>query len=148
MVFHMNSSNMKRTLPIIGIFLISVLAIHAQTTESPTKIVFQMSSPDTLVHKSLMKQLNNILSVAPQTKIKVVCHGPGIYVLVPDHSIATQAIERLRLKGVEFIACEFSIEERKISSDKMLQGISYTKAGILEVARLQDEQWRYIKSGF
>ncbi|MCG9898927.1 MAG: DsrE family protein [Hydrotalea sp.] len=107
-----------------------------------------MSSPNTLVHKSLMKQLNNILSVAPQTKIKVVCHGPGIYVLVPDHSIATQAIERLRLKGVEFIACEFSIEERKISSDKMLQGISYTKAGILEVARLQDEQWRYIKSGF
>jgi intracellular sulfur oxidation DsrE/DsrF family protein len=139
---------MKSILSIIGIFLISVLAIHAQTTQPPTKIVFQMSSPDTLVHKSLMKQLNNILSVAPQTKIKVVCHGPGIYVLVPDHSIATQAIERLRLKGVEFIACEFSIEERKISSDKMLQGISYTKAGILEVARLQDEQWRYIKSGF
>lgn len=139
---------MKKTYLLIGFLLIMVVAINAQTTETHTKIVFQMSSPDTLVHKSLMKQLNNILSVAPQTKIKVVCHGPGIYILVPDQSNATLTIQRLQLRGVEFIGCEFSIEERKISSDRMLKGISYAKAGILEIAKLQDEQWRYIKSGF
>lgn len=139
---------MKKTLLFIGLFISIVFALNAQTQNPHTKIVFQMSSSDTLVHKSLMKQVNNILSVAPQTKIKVVCHGPGIYVLVPDQSVVISAIQRLQQKGVEFIACEFSIEERKISSERMHTGIGYARAGILEIARLQDDQWRYIKSGF
>lgn len=48
------------------------------------KIVFQPLRDDTLVHKGLMKQLNNVLTAAPNTKIEVVCHGPGINLLVTD----------------------------------------------------------------
>ena len=46
------------------------------------RIVFQLSSGDSLAHKSLMKQLNNFISIAPKSKIEVVCHGPGLDILV------------------------------------------------------------------
>lgn len=41
-------------------------------TSNPHRIVFQLSTNETLAHKALMKQIKNITSVAPDTKIEVV----------------------------------------------------------------------------
>ena len=112
------------------------------------KIVFQLTSNDTMAHKSLMKQLNNITSVAPTTKIEVVCHGPGIYLLVNDKTTMLQKIQELKNKGVTFAACENTLKERNISKDKIIPEAFFVPSAIVEIVIKQEEGWSYIKSGF
>ena len=44
------------------VFNISAKSSKSKSKESVHKIVFQLTTNDTLAHKSLMKQLNNITS--------------------------------------------------------------------------------------
>jgi intracellular sulfur oxidation DsrE/DsrF family protein len=112
------------------------------------KIVFQLTTDDTLAHKALMKQLNNIISVAPDTKIEVVCHGPGLNMLVIGKSIIPEKIQLLKARGIDFLACEFSMKERNISREKIIPEAGTVPAGIIEIVTKQEQGWSYIKSGF
>jgi intracellular sulfur oxidation DsrE/DsrF family protein len=151
-----NKVQMKKLL-----FLVILLAmtniVTAQTTKDQVtttsvikqhKIVFQVTSDDTLVHKSLMKQLKNILTVAPDTKIEVVCHGPGLFMLVKERSMYQEQIKGMRGKGVQFAACEFAMAERKITKEQLVAEAVPVPSGILEIATRQEEGWSYIRSGF
>ena len=138
-----------KNLFLMVIMLISAHSITAQTTTNKQhKIVFQLTTDDTLAHKSLMKQLNNITSVAPDTKIEVVCHGPGLNMLVKGKSPVQEKITALIMKDIVFMACEFSMSERNVSKDKIIPEAGFVKAGIIEIVTRQEEGWSYIKSGF
>lgn len=112
------------------------------------KIVFQLTTSDTLAHKALMKQLVNIKSTAPETKIEVVCHGPGLDMLLSNKTVVLKGIQTAKEKGVEFIACEFSIIERKLDKANIISEAGFVPAGIIEIVSKQEEGWTYIKSGF
>ena len=130
------------------VFNISAKSSKSKSKESVHKIVFQLTSNDTMAHKSLMKQLNNITSVAPTTKIEVVCHGPGLDMLVSDKTIVLEKIKQLKAIGVNFIACEFSMKERNVPIEKIIPEAGFVKAGIIEIVTKQEQGWSYIKSGF
>lgn len=130
------------------VFNISAKSSKSKSKESVHKIVFQLTTNDTLAHKSLMKQLNNITSVAPTTKIEVVCHGPGLDMLVSDKTIVLEKIKQLKAIGVNFIACEFSMKERNVPIEKIIPEAGFVKAGIIEIVTKQEQGWSYIKSGF
>jgi hypothetical protein len=138
-----------------------VMAGYAQTDKQPSspvekmagnkikhRIVFQLTTDDTLAHKALMKQLNNILTVSPDTEIEVVCHGPGLSMLVTAKTVVQDKIQQMKKKGVEFAACEFSMTERNVSRDKIIPEAGFVKAGIIEIVSKQEKGWSYIKSGF
>ncbi len=112
------------------------------------KIIFQLSIDDSLAHKALMKQLNNITTVAPGTKIEVVCHGPGLNMLVLGKTTVQEKILQMKMKGVEFVACEFSMSERNVPKEKIIPEAGFVKAGIIEIVTKQEQGWSYIKSGF
>lgn len=127
----------------------TVLAQNAAPTGSAPehKIVFQLTSGDTTAHKQLMKQFNNILSVSPGTKIEVVCHGGGLDMLVKGKTIVEDKIKNLSERGVLFMACEFSIKERKVDRNLILSSAGFVAAGIVEVVSKQEQGWSYIKAG-
>ena len=112
------------------------------------KIIFQLTTDDSLAHKALMKQLNNITTVAPDTKIEVVCHGPGLNMLVLGKTTVQEKILQMKMKGVVFMACEFSMSERNIPKEKIIPEAGFVKAGIIEIVTKQEQGWSYIKSGF
>lgn len=112
------------------------------------KIVFQLSTDDTLAHKALMKQLNNITSVAPDTKIEVVCHGPGLNMLINSKTTVLPKIRELQKRDIQFVACEFSMKERNVDKTAIVQESGFVKAGIIEIVEKQEAGWSYIKSGF
>lgn len=112
------------------------------------KIIFQLSIDDSLAHKALMKQLNNITTVAPGTKIEVVCHGPGLNMLVLGKTTVQEKILQMKMKGVVFVACEFSMSERNVPKEKIIPEAGFVKAGIIEIVTKQEQGWSYIKSGF
>ncbi|MDP2176160.1 MAG: DsrE family protein [Bacteroidota bacterium] len=133
------------------LFISSVIFVIAQVEKQKStehKIVFQLSNNDTMAHKALMKQLGNITSVAPNTKIEVVCHGPGLDMLVVDKSTVNQKVSYFAERGIAFLACEFSMSERKVEKEKITKDASFVKAGIIEIVSKQEQGWSYIKSGF
>lgn len=136
----------------IFLLLSSLLTFHSasaqEKTADPLKIVFQLTTDDTTAHKALMKQLGNITSVKPDTKIEVVCHGPGLDMLRSDRSIVAEKVKGFATKGIAFSACEFSLKERKVSRESILPSAGFVEAGIIHIVTRQAEGWYYIKSGF
>lgn len=126
-----------------------VSAKEPTTTEiKQLKIIFQLSIDDSLAHKALMKQLNNITTVAPGTKIEVVCHGPGLNMLVMGKTTVQDKIQQMKMRDIIFVACEFSMRERNIPKEKIIPEAGFVKAGIIEIVTKQEQGWSYIKSGF
>ncbi len=151
---------MKKLL-LSAVFIVASFLSHAQNekhqipgdgvkseNKSVHKIIFQLTTDDTLAHKSLMKQLNNITTVAPGTQIEVVCHGPGLNMLKIGKTTVQDKMQQMKMKGVEFVACEFSMSERNVTKDKIVPEAGFVKIGIIEIVTKQEQGWSYIKSGF
>jgi uncharacterized protein len=138
---------------ILSLFVISNYSLIAQNTNTDKinvpehKIIFQLTSGDTIAHKQLMKQFNNILSVSPTTQIEVVCHGAGLDMLVSGKTIVYDKISSLSKRGVVFNACEFSIKERQVDRTKIISEAGFVPAGIIEIVSKQEKGWSYIKAG-
>lgn len=120
---------------------------QTENKQEPRKIVMQLTSADTTVHKMLMKQLSNIMTVAPETQIEVVCHGPGLSMLVESKSIVGQKIKESKAKGVDFVACKYSMTERKVNESELMKEARIVEAGIIEIVDRQNEGYVYIKAG-
>jgi intracellular sulfur oxidation DsrE/DsrF family protein len=108
----------------------------------------QLVSGDTLVHKGLMRQLRNMLEAAPTMQLEVVCHGPGMDLLMSDRSIVADKVKHFSGCGIVFLACENTITERKLDRALILPEAGYVKAGIIHIVERQEDGWSYIKAGF
>ncbi|MFN0213956.1 MAG: DsrE family protein [Saprospiraceae bacterium] len=114
---------------------------------TPYKMVFQLTSGDTAVQHSLVKQLNNALTAAPKSQIEVVCHNQGISFLVSSKTFQAEKIRNLKAKGVVFAACENTMRERKIKREDLVPEAITVPAGIIEIAKKQRKRWAYLKAG-
>jgi uncharacterized protein len=138
---------MKKQISLFALLFVNAL-YFAQESSKSHKIIFQLTTSDTLAHKALMKQLNNIHSVSPETKIEVVCHGPGLEMLQKNKSVVQLGIQKATENGVQFKACEFSLKERKVEKSNIIPESGFVQAGILYIVEKQEIGWIYIKSGF
>ena len=130
--------------------LIAAIVGNAQNNKHSNKvhkIVFQLASDDSLVHKGLMKQLNNVLTAAPDAKIEVVCHGPGIYMLIKDKTTVHDKIQEMKTRGIVFAACENTLKDRNISKDKVIAEAVIVPSALIEIITKQEQGWSYIKAG-
>lgn len=136
------------------LFIFPLLLVFAQLTwaqkerTEPRQILFQLTTSDTLAHKALMKQVNNILSVAPDSKIEIVCHGPGIGMLQTKKTVVAPKVEEFKKNGVVFTVCEFSLKERQVSREEILPQAQYVPAGIIHIVDQENSGWTYVKAGF
>jgi len=147
---------MKKFIIILVIIISGTSVSQAQQTFSQGeaksaahKIVFQLTTDDSLSHKALIKQLNNITSVSPETKIDIICHGPGLSMLMAKKTTVYEKIKDIQSrKSVRFYACEFSLKERNVSKSEIIPESGYVQAGIIAIVERQEQGWSYIKSGF
>lgn len=141
-----------------AILSLFVARVHAQSAQSQNttadsraseykslKIVFQLTSADTVIHQTLMNQLKNYFSVAPDLKVEVVCHSGGLNMLLKNSSVVQKEIKAYADKGVSFVACEFAMKKRNVSKDQLIDGAGTVISGVLEIAKKQQDGWSYIK---
>ncbi|MGK2860800.1 MAG: DsrE family protein [Chitinophagaceae bacterium] len=123
---------------------------QAQTSKQSGKhrVVFQLTTDDTVVHKGLLRQLNNVLTAAPGATLEVVCHGPGINFLMKDKTIVHEKIQEMKSRGVQFAACENTLKEKNISKDKIIPEAFFVPSALVEIVTKQEAGWSYIKAGF
>jgi uncharacterized protein len=147
LITNLNNIMMKKLLSFVFALALAWPLLAQNPESEQLKIVFQLTSADSMAHKALMKQLGNITTVEPSTMIEVVCHGPGLEMLRNDKSVVAPKIAEFVAKGIVFNACEFSMKERNVSRESILPGVKYVKAGIIYIVRKQNEGWSYIKAG-
>ncbi len=132
-------------------FLLFATTVQAQSdapvaTTKKLKVVFHLTTADTVVQKSLAKQLGNFLVAAPNAKIEVVCHNSGISFL--QNALTQQAgkIRELSAKGVDFVACENTMRTHNIKREDLVRECRTVPSGVVEVVLKQDKGWSYIRA--
>ena len=127
--------------------LSSVNAQTAETDNTPYKVVFQLTSADTAIQRSLAKQIHNVLAAAPKSQIEVVCHNQGISFLQTAKTLQGEKIRELQAKGVVFAACENTMRDRKIKREELVPAAITVPSGVVEIVKKQRKHWAYLKAG-
>jgi intracellular sulfur oxidation DsrE/DsrF family protein len=112
------------------------------------KIVFDFTKADTASFATVVRHAKNIMTMTGNAKLEVVCHGPGLDMLVKDKTTVQKEIEELQGKfNVVFAACEETMRRRGIDRSQLLSQAITVPAAILEISTKEQEGWSYIKSG-
>lgn len=134
----------------IFFLLASVFVFNADINaqKNQPKIVFDISAADTAGHSTVIRQINNVLKAAPQTKIEAVFHGEAVYALVKDKTTVHDKIDDLvNNKHVVITACNNSLLRFNISKDELIPSVTVVPVAILELSDKQQKGWSYIKAG-
>lgn len=98
-----------------------------------------------------MNNIRNHLEADPDVRIVVVSHGQGLDFLL-DGAVGSNGqpfagtIADLANKGVRFAACNNTMQNRKITRDRLVMEAVVVPSGVAEVARLQArEQFVYLR---
>lgn len=116
--------------------------------DAPVKIVWEVGAKDTAVHSAIFRQINNVLTVAPETKIEVVFHGNAVFVLTNDSSLHASKVQKEQARGVMFAVCNNSMKRLKVDSSRIMKGVTIVPVAMLELAKKQAEGWSYLKAGY
>ena len=135
---------MKKFQFVLGLLFCTV-TLMAQRTDY--KVVFDLTSKDTLDQKNMVRWLKEISESNPEAKMEVVMYAKGLEMVVKDKSYVTEDITRLSAnKNITFSVCAVAMKNNSITSDQLLPGINVVPDGIYEIIRKQREGWGYIKA--
>lgn len=76
--------------------------------------------------------------------IAVVAIGPGLGMLKAD-SLAANGVQEAIASGVEFVACGNSMRAQKLVKDDLVDGVTVSVAGYVEIMQRQQQGWAYIR---
>ena len=131
----------KHTLIITFLLLLSSF-LFAQTPDY--RVVFDITSNDTMTHQTVVRQVGGILQANPNAKIEVVIYGGALDLVTKDKSVVSPAIQELAQKAT-FKVCEFTMKRHNLDRSQLIDGVQTTPDGIYEIITKQKEGWGYIK---
>jgi len=113
------------------------------------KVVFQLTSNEVDVYKSIISQINNLLNAMPnEVTVEVVCHGRSSSFCVQENNSFIPQIQALVQQGVQIKVCQNMLHANGITPQQLMPQIDIVPAGIAELVKRQHEGWAYIKAGF
>lgn len=129
--------------------LASVPGLAAGTESAASvrpKVVFQVSDNDPAKWNLTLNNVKNIQAAlgADNVDIEIVAYGPGINMLKFDTPVGNRIQAAVQSK-VKVAACENTMEAQKLAREDMQPAISYVPAGVVEIVRLQQQGYAYIK---
>lgn len=131
--------------------LLLILIISSSGTlmaQNAPSVVLHLQSSDTLVHKSIVNQIGNIKKEFPNAVLELVCHGPGLDFLLKEKSQYINKLNKMNLKNVIYVGCEFTMSQKKIKKEDLVDFAKTVPFGIAEIIKKQQQNWLYIKLGF
>ena len=120
------------------------LFIHAQNADY--KVVFDMTSKDTVNNQTVVREANLIKETNPDANIEIVVYGQGLDLVLKDKSTQAAAVEQLiNDKKVSFKVCALAMKRNNVDQSELLPGVEIVPDGIYEIISKQREGWGYIK---
>lgn len=138
---------MKKLIPfLILFFTLTISTFYAQGKDH--KVVFQFTLADSMQQKAFSNQLKNLRKHWPDAMIEVVAYNQGIDFLMTKRTRHHDIISDLKSKGVRFVVCQNTMNQRNIKADELIPEAEIVPAGIAEIVEKQEQGWSYIKGGF
>ena len=136
---------MKRYFFISLFLFLSAGQLHSQVKDY--KIVFDITSKDTNVHKAVIRWCNEIIAAYPEAKLEVVYYGQSLEMITLGKSVVANEISRLATENnVSFKVCAVAMKRWNIEKSQLLPGVSTVPDGIYEILQKQREGYGYIKA--
>ena len=124
------------------IFLASLLFAQAKQH----KIVFDFTRSDTASFAVMVRHANSIMTRTGNAQLEIVCHGPGLDLVLKEKTTVPKEIQELQEKyKVVFAACEATMRRKGIDKNQLLDQVIIVPAAILEISTREQEGWSYIK---
>jgi uncharacterized protein len=136
-------SIMKKQFLFITLLLSSVFA----TAQSDYKVVFDLTSKDSIDQQAVIRWAREIIKASPDAKVEVVMYAKGLNMVVKDRSSVADAVTQLATnKNVSFKVCAVAMKNQGIDKSQLLPGVETVPDGIYEIITKQREGWGYIKA--
>jgi len=137
---------MKKNSLCICILMLMSPFVHAQT--SNYKVVFDMSSRDSINQQAIVREIGLITGASPDAKLEVVIYGQGLDLAIKNHSAQQPAVEKLIASNkASFKVCAMTMKRNNIDSTQLVPGVEIVPDGIYEIISKQQAGWGYIKVG-
>jgi intracellular sulfur oxidation DsrE/DsrF family protein len=125
--------------------IILLVASHAWA-QKDYKVVFDLTSGDTLSQQTTIRWVNEVIKAEPTAQVEVVMFGKGLPLAVQDKSaLANDVMSLATNKNVAFKVCAIALANQKIDKSQLLTGVQIVPDGIYEIVSKQKEGWGYIK---
>ena len=136
---------MKKNIFIISCLLLSFFFLQGQTRDY--KVVFDLTSSDTMNHKAVIRWINEISKSNPDANLEVVFYGQSLDMVVKDKSVVAGDVTKFAAnKNISFKVCEIAMKNHHVDKADLLQGVETVPDGIYEIITRQKEGWGYIKA--
>ncbi len=120
--------------------------VHGQT--SNYKVVFDMSSRDSINQQAIVREIGLITGASPDAKLEVVIYGQGLDLAIKNHSTQQPAVEKIIASNkASFKVCAMTMKRNNIDSTQLVPGVEIVPDGIYEIISKQQAGWGYIKVG-
>jgi len=130
----------------IGILMLLFTFTQAQT--SNYKVVFDMSSRDSINQQAIVREIGLITGASPDAKLEVVIYGQGLDLAIKNHSAQQPAVEKIIASNkASFKVCAMTMKRNNIDSTQLVPGMEIVPDGIYEIISKQQSGWGYIKVG-
>lgn len=134
---------MKKSYLILTL-LLATLCVYAQ--KKPVKIIFDITSKDTLTHQAALRHVAGMSADYPQSDFEVVIYGGALSMALKGKSTVADAIKKLEGNPkVSFKVCEQTMKRYQITKDQLLPAFGTVPDAIMEIVTKQGEGWGYIK---
>ncbi len=125
-----------------------MLALLASAQEKNYKVVFDMSSKDTINQQAITREISLIKGATPEARLEVVVYGQGLDLVVQGRSAQQPVVQKLIADNkASFKVCAMTLKRNNITKDQLVPGVEIVPDGIYEIISKQQEGWGYIKVG-
>lgn len=139
-------SHMK-TKTLFASLLVSI-AVTGMAQTKPVKIVFDITSKDTLAHQIALRHVTGMAKSYPDSKFEIVVYGGALPMFVKGQSTIAKSVQALEAnKNVSFKVCEVTMKRYGIEKAQLLPSVETVPDAIIEIVTKQGEGWGYIKEG-
>ena len=135
---------MKRLLFIGVIAVLSLGLVQAQ--RQPYRVVFDLTSRDSLDQKAVLRWLKEVGTASPQAQMEVVMYAKGFELVMPERSLLINEVkEAMKNPNVSFKVCAIALKNNNVDKSQLLAGVGTVPDGIYELVSKQQDHWGYIK---
>ena len=122
------------------------LSYCGQAQQKDYKVVFDISSGDSVSQKAVVREVDIIKNSSPEAKLEVVVYGQALNMVVKDKTAFAEPIQKLlAMKDVSIKVCSITMKRNNVEKSQLLPDIEPVPDGIYEIISKQKEGWGYIK---
>ncbi len=133
---------MKKFFFILQLLLISTFL----SAQANYKVVFDVTSQDTIDHKLAIRWANEILKAEPTARVEIVLFGKSMAMITQQKSVVAADITKLAAnKNASVKVCQVAMKANNVDVTQLVPGVQTVPDGIYEIISKQRQGWGYIK---